>query len=100
MAGNQMNIYEIAKKANVSPSTVSRVLNNKPNISAETYAKVMNVLADTGYSPNAIARGLALNSMNMIGIVVDDIRNLYRAHVIYHLENLLSKNNYTTIVIN
>ena len=95
-----MNIYEIAKKANVSPSTVSRVLNNKPNISAETYAKVMNVLADTGYSPNAIARGLALNSMNMIGIVVDDIRNLYRAHVIYHLENLLSKNNYTTIVIN
>ena len=55
-----MNIYEIAKKANVSPSTVSRVLNNKPNISAATYAKVMNVLADTGYSPNAIARGLAL----------------------------------------
>lgn len=95
-----MNIYEIAKRAKVSPSTVSRVLNNKPNISAETYAKVMNVLADTGYSPNAIARGLALNSMNMIGIVVDDIRNLYRAHVIYHLENLLSQNNYTTIVIN
>ena len=60
----------------------------------------MNVMADNGYYPNGIARGLALNSMNMIGIVVDDIRNLYRAHVIYHLENLLSKNNYTTIVIN
>lgn len=95
-----MNIYEIAKKANVSASTVSRVLNNKPNISPETYSKVMNVLNDTGYSPNAIARGLALNSMNMIGIVVDDIRNLYRAHVIYHLEDLLSQNNYTAIVIN
>ncbi len=95
-----MNIHEVAKKANVSIATVSRVLNNKPNISPKTYQKVMNVLNETGYSPNAIARGLKHNSMNMIGIIVDDIRNLYRAHVIYHLENLLSLEGYSTIVIN
>lgn len=95
-----MNIQEIAKKANVSVATVSRVLNNKPNISQKTYQRVMDVLNETGYSPNAIARGLKHNSMNMIGIVVDDIRNLYRAHVIYHLENLLSQEGYSAIVIN
>ncbi len=95
-----MNIQEIARQANVSTATVSRVLNNKPNISPKTYKKVMDVLNETGYSPNAIARGLKYNSMNMIGIVVDDIRNLYRAHVIYHLEDLLSRQGYTAIVIN
>ena len=95
-----MNIQEIAKKANVSVATVSRVLNNKPNISQKTYQRVMDVLNETGYSPNAIARGLKHNSMNMVGIVVDDIRNLYRAHVIYHLENLLSQEGYSGIVIN
>ena len=98
--GPLMNIHEIAKQANVSIATVSRVLNNKPNISPKTYKKVMDVLRETGYSPNAIARGLKHNSMNMIGIVVDDIRNLYRAHVIYHLEDLLSRQGYTTIVFN
>lgn len=95
-----MNIYEVAKKAKVSAATVSRVINNKPNISAKTYEKVMSVLAETNYSPNAIARGLALNSMNMVGIVVDDIRNLYRANVVYYLEDLLSKNNYNAVIFN
>jgi len=95
-----MTIHEIAKRANVSVATVSRVLNNKPNISPKTYQKVMEVLNETGYSPNAIARGLKHNSMNLIGIIVDDIRNLYRAHVIYYLENLLSARGYTTIVFN
>jgi len=95
-----MTIHEIAKRANVSVATVSRVLNNKPNISPKTYQRVVDALNETGYSPNAIARGLKHNSMNMIGIVVDDIRNLYRAHVIYHLENLLSAQGYTTIVFN
>lgn len=43
-----MNIQEIAKKANVSVATVSRVLNNKPNISQKTYQRVMDVLNETG----------------------------------------------------
>ena len=91
-----MNIYEIAEKAGVSIATVSRVLNNKGNISKKTYDKVMQVLKEYNYSPNAIARGLALNSMNLIGIVVDDIRNLYRANAVYFLEDLFSKANFNT----
>lgn len=95
-----MNIYEIAEKAGVSIATVSRVLNNKGNISKKTYDKVMQVLKEYNYSPNAIARGLALNSMNLIGIVVDDIRNLYRANAVYFLEDLFSKANFNTLIFN
>lgn len=95
-----MNIYEIAKRANVSPSTVSRVINNKPNISPKTYERVVKVMSETGFHPNAIARGLASNSMNLIGIVVDDIRNLYRANCIYYLEDRLTACGYNTVVFN
>ena len=95
-----MNIYEIAERANVSAATVSRVINRKPNISAATYARVMRVLDETGYSPNAIARGLTTNSMNLVGIMVDDIRNLYRANVIYYLEDFLSRKGYNSVVFN
>ena len=46
-----MNIYDIAKKAGVSPATVSRVINNKPNISDRTYQKVQAVLKENNYIP-------------------------------------------------
>ena len=93
-----MNIYDIAKKAGVSPATVSRVINNKPNISDRTYQKVQAVLKENNYIPNAIARGLVSNSMNLIGIIVDDIRNLYRSHIIYELSQLLNQHRYNTII--
>lgn len=95
-----LNIQEIAKLAGVSVATVSRVINQKPNISAKTYEKVMAVMQQENYSPNAIARGLSLNSMNVIGVIVDDIRNLYRANVVYSLEDQLSQNGYNTLIFN
>ena len=53
-----MNIYEIAKKAGVSIATVSRVINNRPNVKPETREKVEAVLKEYKYTPNAIARSL------------------------------------------
>ena len=95
-----VNIYEIARIANVSPATVSRVINNKPNISPKTYDRVMQVMSETGFRPNAIARGLASNSMSLIGIIVDDIRNLYRANCVYYLEDGLTERGYNSVVFN
>lgn len=95
-----MNIRTIAEKAGVSVATVSRVINNKPNISPTTYQKVMDVMREDNYKPNAIARGLSLNSMKMVGIIIDDIRNLYRANVVYYLESNLSHHGYNTLIFN
>ena len=53
-----MTIYDIAKEAGVSISTVSRVLNDKGNVNSETKKKVEAVLARNNYAPSAIARGM------------------------------------------
>jgi len=51
-----MNIYDIADKCGVSIATVSRVLNNNPNVSAATRAKILAVMEETNYTPSALAR--------------------------------------------
>ena len=53
-----MNIYDIAKEAGVSISTVSRVMNNKGNVNAATRKKVEAILDKHDYTPSAIARGM------------------------------------------
>ena len=63
-----MNIYDIAKLANVSIATVSRVVNNSPKVSPKTKEKVLAVMKENEYTPNAFARGLGLGSMKTVGI--------------------------------
>lgn len=64
-----MTIYDISEKAGVSIATVSRVLNGNANVKPKTKKKVMDVIEEYGYTPNAFARGLGLNTMNTIGIL-------------------------------
>lgn len=93
-----MTIYDISKKAGVSIATVSRVLNNAENVSAETRKKVLAVMEECEYTPNAFARGLGLNSMNTIGILCADSSDLYLANAVYNIEQELRANNYNCIL--
>ena len=68
-------IRDIAKHAGVSVSTVSRVLNHKPDVNGETERKVTEAIEELGYSPNIVARGLVLKKSNVIGFIVPDIMN-------------------------
>lgn len=61
-------IYDVAKKAGVSISTVSRVLNNNPNVLQETRQRVLKVIAELNFKPNPIARGLVVKQTNILGI--------------------------------
>lgn len=95
-----MNIYDIAKEANVSIATVSRYLNGKPNISPKTRKKVQDALDKFQYTPSAIARGLVLDSMKQVGVLLHDIRNIYFANVAYTIEQELDRNGYHAIFYN
>ncbi|WP_010677270.1 LacI family DNA-binding transcriptional regulator [Bacillus timonensis] len=64
-----ITIKDVAKEANVSPSTVSRVIANNPRISEETKIRVREAMEKLGYHPNFTARSLAVKSTNTIGIV-------------------------------
>ena len=57
-----MTIYDISEKAGVSIATVSRVLNGSSNVSEKTKKKVLDVINQYEYTPNAFARGLGLNT--------------------------------------
>ena len=93
-----MNIYDVSKQAGVSIATVSRVLNGNPNVSDKTRKMVLQVMEESGYTPNAFARGLGLNTMKTIGIMCSDSSDPYLAHAIYYLEQGLRGYGYDSIL--
>ena len=95
---SQMTIYDISKKAGVSIATVSRVLNGSTNVKPKTRKKVMDIIEQYGYKPNAFARGLGLNSMKTIGILCADASDLYLAKAIYYIEQNLRENGYNSVL--
>jgi DNA-binding LacI/PurR family transcriptional regulator len=66
----RVTINDIAKAANVSPSTVSRAIANNPRISGPTREKIFRIMKEMNYHPNVIARSLANKSTSIIGLVV------------------------------
>lgn len=93
-----MTIYDISKMAGVSIATVSRVLNGNTNVTPKTKKKVLDIIEQSGYTPNAFARGLGLNSMNTIGILCADSSDLYLAKAIYYIERNLRAGGYNSIL--
>lgn len=93
-----MNIYDISEKAGVSIATVSRVLNGNANVSEKTRKKVLDVMDKYGYTPNAFARGLGLNSMKTIGLLCTDSSNVFQAKAISYIEQQLQEAGYDSIL--
>lgn len=80
-----MNLEDIAKLAGVSRSTVSRVINNDPNVSPRSRARVQATIDKVGYRPNAAARALASHRSHAIGLVVPEDFSQYHVDTWYPL---------------
>ena len=93
-----MNIYDVSEKAGVSIATVSRVLNGNERVSERTREKVLAVMEECVYTPNAFARGLGLNTMKTIGVMCADSSYPYQAKAIYYIEQNLRANGYDCIL--
>lgn len=93
-----MNIYDISEKAGVSIATVSRVINGNSYVSEKTKNKVLTVIEECGYTPNAFARGLGLNTMKTVGIMCADSSDPYIASAIFYIEQELRRNNYDALL--
>ncbi len=66
----RLNLEEVGRLAGVSRSTVSRVVNDEPNVSADARRRVEEVISRTGYRPHAAARSLASNRAGVVGLVI------------------------------
>jgi len=92
-----ITIKDIAKKANVSITTVSRVLNNKPDVSDETKENILRIIDKLGYNPNGIARGLVMQRTYTIGLIIPDISNPLFPEIARGIEKKAKKLNYSVI---
>lgn len=95
-----VTIYDVAREAGVSMATVSRVVNNNPNVKPQTRKKVFEAIERLGYRPNAVARGLASKKTTTVGVVIPDISNSIFAEVARGIEDIANMYHYNIILCN
>ncbi len=83
-----VSIYDIAKKAGVSPSTVSRALEDHPRISATTRKRIQELAREMDYVPSTVAKSLAANKTWTIGMVLATITDPFMGRVVEGVENV------------
>jgi LacI family transcriptional regulator len=97
-AGSRVGIVEVAQHAAVSPSTVSRVVNNDPRVGEEYRTRVLEAVAELGYRPNRLARNLRKQHNTTIGVVVADIENPHFSEAIRAVEDAAFTEGYRVLV--
>ncbi|SHE70470.1 transcriptional regulator, LacI family [Seinonella peptonophila] len=95
-----ITIYDVAREAGVSMATVSRVVNGNPNVKPTTRKKVLSVIGQLGYRPNAVARGLASKKTTTVGVVIPDISNAFYAELTRGIEDIATMYHYNIILSN
>lgn len=100
MRTRKQTIIDIAQMTGFSKSTVSRVLNNHPNVRQETRRKVLEVIEHTGFSPNSFAQGLKTNRRKQIALAIDDIRNPYYPEIALAAEQVAKQFDFRLVLLN
>lgn len=95
-----ITIKDVAKKANVSISTVSRVINDSKPVNSDIKLRVMAVIKELGYKPNPVARSLVTRKSRLIGVIVPDISDAYIAEVLNAIEEVAKMYDYDIILCN
>ena len=93
-----MNIKDIARLAGVGVSTVSRVINEHPDVKDETREKILKIIKESNYIPNNSARILKKNNTNNIGVLVKGVVNPFFSEMIKIIGNRINEAGYTMIL--
>src|SRR5690625_7449368 len=95
-----ITIYDVAREANVSMATVSRVVNKNSNVKPSTRKKVIEVIDRMGYRPNAVARGLASKKTTTVGAIIPDISSIFYSELVRGIEDIATMYDYNIILTN
>lgn len=95
-----VSIREVAKRAGVSPATVSRVINGTANVDPAKKERVLTVIEETGFKPNELARALFKKSSKIIGVIVPNIENAFFSELARAIEEEAYQNNYRILLCN
>ncbi|KFN90420.1 catabolite control protein A [Tetragenococcus muriaticus] len=100
MEKQTVTIYDVAREANVSMATVSRVVNGNPNVKPATRKKVLEVIDGLDYRPNAVARGLASKKTTTIGVIIPDVSNMFFSSLARGIDDVATMYKYNIILAN
>src|SRR5205823_4790597 len=99
VTGSSMpNIYDVARRARVSVATVSAVLNDSAFVSAGLKSRVESAVAALGYQPNLLARSMAKQRTQTLGMIVPDIANPFFPEVVRGAEDTAHAGGYTLLI--
>ena len=93
-------IKDVAKKAGVSISTVSRVINDSKPVTNEVKQRVLDVIKETGYVPNPLARRLVTKKSQLIGVIVPEVTDTFAAEVLNGIEEISKMYDYDILLAN
>jgi LacI family transcriptional regulator len=101
-AARPVTLKELAARAGVHPSTISRVVNNDPvlRVSAETRARIEALLEETDYRPDVVARSLRLRQTFVLAMIIPDITNPLFANIFMGIEAVAGERGYSVILAN
>ena len=98
MDRKRTSIYEIAKEAGVSPATVSRVINQSAKVSEDKRQRVLKVIDQYGFKPNALAKGLSNSRSRVLGILSAWVDSPFYGRVISECERATNERDYTLMI--
>lgn len=97
----KVTIADIARLANVSKATVSRVINSQPDgVGNEVRQRVIDIIESVGYQPNMIARSLATAKSKELALILPDITNPFFPALVRGVEDYAGRNGYTVFICN
>src|SRR5579859_3530728 len=94
----RVTIVDVAREAEVSPKTVSRVIRGNDYVSKETLERVQEVISRLGYRPNRAARSLVSKSTGVIGVVIPNVNNPFFSEVVRGIEDAAIERDYNLLL--
>jgi LacI family transcriptional regulator len=96
----RININDVARRASVSKTTVSHVINNTRFVEEETKQRVLQAITELGYRPSIVARSLTTQRTQTVGVIVSDASNHFFSEVLRGIEDVLRPEEYALLVCN
>lgn len=95
------SISDVARRAGVSTTTVSRVINNKMSgVGTKTRERILAVMEEMNYRPSQLARSIALKHSNIIGVIIPDMANLFYPQMLRSIDDYISTRGYAMMLFN
>lgn len=96
----KITIKDVAAEAGVSEATISRALNDSPQVKPATRQRIQKIAQNLGYHPNGLARSIRVQKTNTLGVIIPDILNNFFTHIIRAIEDAAAQAGYDVLIVN